>query len=378
MTKILKIFTILFLGLTLISCSSDKEPKIPPLPSFKATTEIKTVWTNKLSGRVSDEFLKLSPAFSGNKVFAASNTGVVEAIDDATGKILWKINLKKPITSGLAANNNFIYVGTLNGEVLAINQANGNLVWVSKVISDILATPCATNNKVIVKAENGELSTFNAQTGSLIWSHTQDEPALILRGSSSPQVSGNIVISGFADGQLIAFDLNSGAILWKQQLAIPNGNTAIERMTDIDADPIIANGIIYVVAFQGDVAALNLTNGHPIWQRELSSFAGLALSNNALYVSDAKDNIIALDRFTGKILWQQPMLKYRKITGPATNGNFVAVGDYEGYLHFFSALNGNLIARISIDKSGIVTQPIAKNNAIYVITRNGTLKKFKP
>lgn len=374
-----KILALSLLGISIIgltSCSKDQTPKIPPLAQFKPTANITAVWTNKLKGKVSEEFLKLSPAFSGNTVFAASNTGIIESINNSTGKILWQENLKKPITTGLAANYNLIYAGTADGEVLAINQTNGKLVWTARVVSDILATPCATQNKVIVKAENGELTVFNAQTGIRQWSYTQEEPALILRGSSNPKVAGNIVVSGFADGKLIAFDLNSGTVLWKQQLAIPEGNSAIERMTDIDADPIISNDIIYAVAFQGDAAALNLNNGHLIWQHPLSSYAGMALGPNALYISDAKDCVWALDRFSGKVLWKQPILTYRKITGPALLGNLVAVGDYEGYLHFFSANNGYIVARTSMDNSGIVAQPIAEGNALFAVTRAGRLTKF--
>ena len=61
------------------------------------------------------------------------------------------------------------------------------------------------------------------------------------------------------------------------------------------------------------------------------------------------------------------------VTGPMPLGDYVAVGDYQGYVHFLSRSDGAFAARIATDGSAILQAPVRAGDGVLVQTRNGTL-----
>jgi outer membrane protein assembly factor BamB len=125
------------------------------------------------------------------------------------------------------------------------------------------------------------------------------------------------------------------------------------------------------VAFQGRVACFDLQKGTPNWGRDVSSVAGLANDGENIYVADDKSALIAFEKAAGASLWKQDKLLGRYVSGPVVTGNYVAVGDFQGYVHFLSREDGSFAARIATDGSAIVAQPLALNNGILVQTLKG-------
>jgi outer membrane protein assembly factor BamB len=97
----------------------------------------------------------------------------------------------------------------------------------------------------------------------------------------------------------------------------------------------------------------------------------MAIDDRNVYVSDDKGAVVAFEKDTGASQWKQDKLFGRRISGPVVSGNHVAVGDYQGYVHFLSRDDGSFAARIATDGSAIVAQPIALNDGILVQTLNG-------
>jgi outer membrane protein assembly factor BamB len=140
----------------------------------------------------------------------------------------------------------------------------------------------------------------------------------------------------------------------------------------------VDNGVVYVVSYQGRLAALNMETGIPNWERELSSYAGFALSKSVLYVSDAKGSVLAIDRRNGKNLWEQSGLQGRRLSKPEIVGNdVVLVGDEDGYLHGLSAKDGSFLTRVMVDSKGIEAPPLWDNNRIHVLGRGGKIAVYR-
>ena len=57
-------------------------------------------------------------------------------------------------------------------------------------------------------------------------------------------------------------------------------------------------------------------------------------------------------------------------------GNFVVVGDFEGYLHWINLLDGNMAAREKVGGKGFVTGPLVVGNRMYALTRKGKLVAY--
>jgi outer membrane protein assembly factor BamB len=207
----------------------------------------------------------------------------------------------------------------------------------------------------------------------MAWMYDRSIPVLTLHGNSSPVISGTKVFCGFASGKLIAFDIESGQQYWEATIAVPTGRSELERMVDIDGDPVLQGGMVYVATYQGQLAAVDERSGDVVWRRKISSYAGLGADFENLYVSDAEDNVWAIDPDNSSSMWKQGKLNNRKLTAPAILGKYIVVGDFEGYLHWLSPEDGQMLARTRVGESSISTPPVIDGSVAYVLGDGGEL-----
>jgi outer membrane protein assembly factor BamB len=159
-------------------------------------------------------------------------------------------------------------------------------------------------------------------------------------------------------------------------VAVPKGRSEIERMVDIDGDPVIMGGAVYVVTYQGRVAVIDAQSGNLGWTRDLSSYAGLGVDFAQVYITDQDSNVWALTRDSGGSVWKQDKLLNRSLTAPTPINNYVAVGDFEGYVHLLSRYDGHIAGRIKIDSKGVSARPLVVGDVMYVYGNGGTLAAY--
>ena len=109
----------------------------------------------------------------------------------------------------------------------------------------------------------------------------------------------------------------------------------------------------------------------------MSSSAGLSVDFQRVYVTDKDSNVWALDRDSGGSMWRQDKLYKRNLTAPVPVEDFVATGDFEGYLHLIDASDGELAARIRVDSDGVLTRPLVEGGVLYVYGNGGTLAAYR-
>jgi outer membrane protein assembly factor BamB len=380
MKKMLQKLILVGLSSFLCACGTffdkDNAPPPSPLVTFTPQAKVHQLWNVSTGFGVGNDYFKFIPAVKNQQIFTASKNGSITATNRITGKRLWQINTGTLISAGPATTDNLVIIATQAGEILALRQTDGKVAWKAHTSSEVLAAPAASKEVVLIKTIDGRLSAFSVVDGHTLWHYQQTEPTLILRGASAPQISNDIVIAGFANGNVARLTLPNGNLLWLQPIATPTGSFAIQRMIDIDADPIIFGNHVYAATYQGQIAALNLATGQIIWTHDLSSFSGMAVDEERVYISDAKSNIWAFDRESGRVDWRQTQLEARTLSGPAIMGDTIIVGDAEGYLHWLNKSDGHFIARTRVDLSGIITAPIVDHNILYVATRDGQLAAY--
>jgi len=366
--------------LLLSACTSlwEKDNTPPPAPLVQFTPKIRPrqLWDARINFNLSQEDLRFSPTMVNNSIIIADQTGTITALSRSKSRIQWKTTVNSQISSGVAINDQLIVVGTRNGDVIALSALDRKPLWRAQVHSEILATPALSSNLVIVKSIDGKISAFSSNDGRLVWRHQEVEPNLILKGASAPQLTPGAVILGYANGKIEKLALKDGHELWSQSVAYPTGAFAIQRMIDIDADPIISDSKVYAATYQGKVAGMNLGSGRVIWDHDVSAYAGIAVDDTHVYVSDAKSYVWAFDRENGRVVWKQSQLEARNITGPVLVGPYVVVGDAQGALHWLNRDDGNFAGRIQVSGKAILTKPIAADRTVYVITKDGYLTAY--
>jgi outer membrane protein assembly factor BamB len=356
-----------------------KDNSDPPaaLVTFQPTATLQSVWRTDVGAGVDKQFVKLMPRVAGEKVFAADRKGRVSAYRADTGQSLWSVETKAPISGGPGSGEGLVLVGSSEGEVLALDEASGALTWRAPVSSEILAAPQAAQGRVVVRTLDGKVYGLDAKEGKRIWVYEQAVPALTLRGTSAPLIVDDKVITGFANSKLTAISLNEGKLLWETPIAEPRGRTELERLVDISGEPRLADGIVYVASFQGRIAAVDADSGRLLWARDMSSYSGPDVDEQAVYVTDAQGAVLALDRRDGRTLWKQDKLHARGVTAPAAYGDYIAVGDFEGYLHCLNREDGSFAARVRVDDKGILAPPVAADGTLYVSGKGGVLAALR-
>ena len=376
-----RLLTLILILLSLSGCSmfGAKDNADPPaeLVDFEPTLKIETLWETSVSG-MEGQLLRIRPAVQGDRLFIADPEGEVQALERLTGKRLWRTDTEASISGGPGLAGNLVLVGSNEAELIALDTETGEERWRRRVSSEVLSTPAGESGVVAVRTIDDRVSGLNAATGEDRWSYDQTVPVLTLRGSSSPIVRDGRVIVGFANGKMVGLALDSGKPVWETVIATPHGRSELERVVDIDADPVLVEGVIYGAGFQAEVAAISEGSGVILWKRELSSYAGLDADWRQVYVSDAEDHIWSLDASNGATLWQQKQLHARRLSAPAiVSSEYLVVGDLEGYLHWLATEDGRILARVRVGSDAIHAKPLVADGVVYVLNDNGRLEALK-
>lgn len=356
-------------------CSSTSKKELPPaeLTKFDEEVQLKTEWSRSIGDGQGDTWNTLVPVVDGDSIFAADVNGRVMAMDRETGKVLWSKKLGLPVSGGVGVGHGLVLLGTLGGEVLALDSASGDERWRSRVTSEVLAAPVTNGDVVVVQTQDDRIVAFEASTGDQRWAFDNTPAVLSLRGTGSPLLTSRLALAGLSSGKVIAIDTHGGVPIWEQRVAIPQGRSELERIVDIDGGLLLSGNSVYAVSYQGKAAALDLDSGQVLWQRDASSSVGVAESMGSVYVAEASGTVQSIDERSVSVLWSNDALARRQLSAPEVFSSYLAVGDFEGYLHLLSQVDGRFVGRQKIDGDGLRARPLVVGDWLYVYGNSGKL-----
>jgi outer membrane protein assembly factor BamB len=349
-----------------------QDPVDPPaeLKEFKAKLNPKILWSIKLEGTENYEF---SPAIIEDNAYAASSNGALIKVDLRTGKTIWKINTGEKLSGGVGVGPNEITVGTASGLLIAYDLTS-KLLWKTRLSSQILSAPTIHDGLVIVRTSDSLIHAINVKDGLKKWTFSRVGPPLTLRSSVGIVTSDGVIYAGFPGGKLAAIREDNGTLIWEITVAQPKGVTEIERASDVTSNPVIDGMTIYTVAYQGKISAVDRVNARTLWSRDISSYTGLNIDGARIYLSHTGGALYALAIESGKTYWRQGDLLNRKLTTPLGMGDYVAVGDLQGYIHILDKETGQFLGRIQLDDEPVMRRLVEFETGKFLVqTRNGGL-----
>lgn len=359
-----------------ITGCSNKSNVIPPKPLevFIPKLNVSYLWSKNIGNGNGEQMdITLSPSVYDRNIYTTSFNGYISAVNSDNGSILWSRNSKLKLTSSPLVSEEFVIVGSLYGELIALSRNNGNIVWQANLPSSLFSKPALYNNIIYTQTHDGSVTVYALKTGKMLWTQKVPAPDLMLIGNSSPIVYKDLVLVGNSSGSLWGFKLDDGQKQWDNPVALPNNGSPAAQMFDITATPIIDNETLYIATFQGNLVSFDTASGEINWQVKASIFNNLGSNYDQLFASTATGQIIAYSKKIGTISWKQDMLEGREPSAPLYTDGYVIVGDYEGYVHIFSAQTGQYLDRVKIGGNGVRSQPIAIGKKIFVQTNNGKL-----
>ena len=375
---ILLLCTVLFLS----ACADDDNLDQPAeLAPFYTKHYLNVNWHASTGAGAGDQYVFLQPLILSKIAVTVSRDGVINIISLATGDFESEIELNSTISAGIGGNEDIWLFATRDAYVIAVDAKKRIELWRTRVPSEVLARPVVYKDTSVIRTIDGKILSLDLVSGKIRWQYQRAIPDLTLRGSSEPVIARDKIFAGLADGRLIAISPDSGEVIWDVALAVPAGRSEIQRLVDIDGDAELYGRVLYAASYQGRVAAIDVERGQFLWARDFSTHTGVTLDEKVLYSSDDKGHVWALDRLNGATLWKQDKLEYRKLTRPTIIGDYIAVGDFEGFVHLLSRFDGHFVARYQLGQfddlgwelaTGIIVPPIVKGeNRLVVVTRGG-------
>lgn len=380
----------------LAGCNNAKKENIqPPTPlakDFKPTLQVTRLWRASVGDGAGDSGVRLRPTVADGVLYAASTDGKIVALDANSGKTLWSKSSRTHgwfgwgdkkrkdalYAGGPAVGGDLLAVGTLDGHVYGINAKDGSPRWEATLKSEVLSSPVVSNGLVLVRTGDGRVYGLDAATGDRRWVYDQGTvPLLSLRGNGPLLAANGVVFFGSDGGQLVALRQDNGDKLWEQQLANGEGRTEIERLDDADGAVLLDGSTLYDAAYHGNLVAVDGPSGRPLWTHPFSTYTSMAGSGNALFGVNDDSQVWSFDKNGGADMWKNDQLKYRWLTGPAVQGNYVVVGDIEGYVHWLKTGDGALAARERLSKKAIRAQPLVVGDTVYVEDVAGRIGAYR-
>jgi outer membrane protein assembly factor BamB len=336
-----------------------------------------TVWTRDIGVGSDDQRLFLKPRVTEAVVYAVDADGRVLALARDSGRVIWEQDLEAPASGGPGAGEGLVLVGTAEGELIALSTDAGAERWRASLSSEVLSVPAVFNGVVVVHTADGKVFGLEATNGNQRWLYERQVPVLSLRGVSSPVIVDGVVYLGQAGGKLAALRADNGSLIWEATITAPSGRSELQRLADIDGDPVIVGGGAFAATYQGEVAAVEQRSGRVAWRTDMSVYGRMGADPRGIYAADADGIVYGLDPRSGGKRWTQDALKYRRLSDVVALQGLVVVGDFDGYLHWLDAEDGSLAARTRVGSDPISKGLSVLDDMLYVQGDGGDLAAIR-
>lgn len=273
-----------------------------------------TRWVTPVGGHV----LQATPAIAAGTVYvtatdqADGQTGGVVALDLATGAIRWRTATPLQVRGGVAVTGTTVATAQLDGTVLGLDAATGAIRWRTELGAGLIPgaaaifAPPATDGGDFLIGNQNRLAALTAAEGGMAWAVNPVPQGVDSQALSAIAVGDGVAFGVFnrAAGGISAWDRLTGQLQWRYEGPLT---------TAINASPVVASGLVYVVNGMDEVFALDTATGALRWQLKLDP-AGFdwgnatvgtpAVAHNVLVVPTLYRDLVALDTTTGFELWR--------------------------------------------------------------------------
>ncbi len=368
-------FALTILTFALAGCSTNKikveEVKPNPLPKLVQAKTLVPVFSQSVSSTSKADPLRLRLDADNGVIFAVDPNGEVTAYQGK--QRLWQKKVSKlGLSSGIEAAEGLVVVGNKKGQLFALDQATGEQKWTAQLSGAILSASLIQSGCVITVSNDDTVYAHDLATGQQVWTYNLPNVQFSLRGVATPvALDSRTVLIASSNAYIYALDIISGVPRMQRRVAVSDGRSDIQRLNDLDGDPVVAGQFLVTTSYQGQVTVMDLASQQVVWSEDASSIQRPEVFNNTVYVAQADGKITAYSLTTGEQLWQNDSLLNRQLSNPVILGQDLVVGDLDGVLHLIDPATGQLIGRSKT--SGEVRTLRVIDNQLYVATRKGAL-----
>ena len=353
---------------------------------------LRRLWSSSIGDGESRYGAVLSqPVVEGGRVFALDARDVVIALDAKTGDEEWRNDVKPGAElahaygGGVAAAGGRVFVTTGYAQVLALDAKTGKEIWRQQVTAPVRGAPTVADGRVFAVTVDNELETLSADDGHLLWTHNGIPETAGLLGAASPAVSNDIVVVPYSSGEIFALRVENGRPLWTDNLATARPLGALSTIADIRGRPVIDRGRVYAVSHSGRMVAIDLRTGDRVWEQDIGGTHGPWIAGDYIYVLSNDVDLMCLTRHDGHVRWVSELPRYEdpkkkkdpvSWAGPVLAGDRLIVIASTGDAISLSPYTGKALGKADFPDS-VFLDPIVANDTLFVLTDDADLIALK-
>ncbi|MEO5339030.1 MAG: outer membrane protein assembly factor BamB [Magnetococcus sp. MYC-9] len=353
-------------------------------PQTRESTGLNRVWRESV-GRSPGKHQQQPGQFvvSGADLFVGTFQGRVVRMDRQRGRILWDVTVGERVSGGVAVDGQQLYVGTRAGEMVALGRESGKELWRTPLSAPVTSAPAVGEGRVVFLTLDNRTYGLSSEDGKRIWSHSTPPELLVIMGAATPTVDGRVVYVGYSSGDLFALSLESGAPLWTENLSLAGGRTELDLLQSIQASVVlspegdtVASGMkkLFAVNHQGRAVAILPRNGARVWERKLSSIRRPWLAGKQLFFADTEGYMVALSAIDGLELWRT-RVSDGLLSGPVGIGDKVLVADDRGRLITLDGASGRVLGMDRLGEA-VLADPVVVDNSVFLWTNEGNVLRY--
>ena len=359
------------LALLLSACSSTPDKPAPTaLSEFKPALTVTKAWATQLSPVAAP----LTAHISQDQVAVVGTNGLVTVLNADTGAEIWRLALNTPVAAGIGSDGTRLAVITKSNELMALSK--GQVIWKVKLPALALTAPFVAGGRVFALTADRTVTAFDGGSGQVLWRQQRSGDALVLKQAGILTSFQDNLLVGLS-GRLVALNPANGVSKWEVTIGSSRGTNEVERLVDLVAGVSRVNNTVCARAFQTSVTCVDALKGSNLWTRAAQGHVGLAGTESAVFGTESDGKVNAWNRSNGQVLWQSEALRFRGLTAPVAAAGQLLVGDDLGWVHWLDASNGQTVARMQIDASGIAMPLLRSGKTWVVVTKNGLVQALR-
>lgn len=315
---------------------------------------VKQVWR-----RVDNTDIGAAAVQSGKYVVYANTSGIIYALDAATGQEIWKYKTGGKVFStpaiwgtGDAAS---VIIGSCDTYIYSLRIKDGKVNWKYKCGKSVLGSPTVFGGKVYIGASDHTFRALNAKNGKLVWENKEVKGFV----EAKPFVDKKQVVIGDWANRLYSFNPSNGKLQWEWQVK------GSRMLSPAAVWPIKANGNIIFATPERVTYGLDAKTGKQLWRiRGGRESVGLSPDGEHYYVKVMKDSVYA---YTTQMVAVAPQMQ--KMTfGPLKKWGANAEFGYE-----IAPTPITSVPYGGKDNKGLVFVPTDKGNIVALNHKDGSI-----
>ncbi|HTY70709.1 MAG TPA: PQQ-binding-like beta-propeller repeat protein [Alphaproteobacteria bacterium] len=340
------------------------------------------------SGNSRDGRISAAPIVASGRVYAIDADERLSAIDAATGKSIWRVDLTPDDDrsgggsgGGAAYFEGRLYVATGYAQVICVDPENGKEIWRTTLTGPFRSGPAVDNGRVFAVSSDNQIHALDIATGRKLWTHSGLAEGAGIYGGAAPVVAGNMLIAGLSSGELFALRVDNGRVLWSDSLAGIQKSDAVSALPDVRGFPVVDHGQVIAAGHASRLVDIDLRSGARIWEQDLGSFNSPWVAGDFLYMITDDDNLLCVSRRDGRIRWTRQLHHYddeKKKTGvitwvgPIVAGGRLFAANTAGEAIVASPESGEILSNINLP-GGVSVLPVVASGTVYVLTDDAEL-----